>query len=238
MKKLLETSSTKRGLRAGVTAGRGVNVTLAFIFFILVILSLVVIGSLANLHNKLADYPDRSNSSALVCILFSSQASGRFEYGHSHACNAEVYSFAVLAGISVAFLVVSVGRVVVAADIWCTSVLECAVIAVLTVFSFCLGLVITIGLSQTCNTLLDINKEENNCDQNVPDDNKGVKYYDAVDSAQASVWMTFFLLLLLTLVYGIRSFIYVYRLRSKNFSPDNQPILKGDGLEESQTKPI
>jgi hypothetical protein len=52
MKKLLETSSTKRGLRAGVTAGRGVNVTLAFIFFILVILSLVVIGSLANLHNK------------------------------------------------------------------------------------------------------------------------------------------------------------------------------------------
>jgi hypothetical protein len=65
---------------------------------------------------QLADYPDRSNSSALVCILFSSQASGRFEYGHSHACNAEVYSFAVLAGISVAFLVVSVGRVVVAAE--------------------------------------------------------------------------------------------------------------------------
>ena len=52
MKKLLETSSTKRGLRAGVTVGRGVNVTLAFIFFILVILALVVIGSLARLHNQ------------------------------------------------------------------------------------------------------------------------------------------------------------------------------------------
>ena len=65
---------------------------------------------------QLADYPDRSNSSALVCILFSGQESGRFEYGHSDACNAEVNSFAVLAGIFVAFLVVSVVRAVVAAE--------------------------------------------------------------------------------------------------------------------------
>ena len=33
--------------------------------------------------------------------------------------------------------------------------------AVLVLFSFALGLVITSGLSKTCDTILDINKEEN-----------------------------------------------------------------------------
>ena len=65
---------------------------------------------------QLADYPDRANSSARVCILYSSQENGRFEYGHSHACNSEVYGFAVLAAVFVVFLVVSIGRVVVAAE--------------------------------------------------------------------------------------------------------------------------
>ena len=41
------------------------------------------------------------------------------------------------------------------------AIVEVAVIAVLTVFSFSLGLVITSGLSRTCDTVLDINKEEN-----------------------------------------------------------------------------
>lgn len=34
-------------------------------------------------------------------------------------------------------------------------------IAVLAVFTFCLGIVITAGLSKTCDTILKINKEEN-----------------------------------------------------------------------------
>ena len=46
-------------------------------------------------------------------------------------------------------------------SVWYTAIVEVAVIAVLTVFSFSLGLVITSGLSRTCDTVLDINKEEN-----------------------------------------------------------------------------
>ena len=69
---------------------------------------------------QLDDYPDETtvngSSQALVCILYSSQDNGRFEYGHSRACDAEIYGFAFMAGIFVIFIVVSVGRVVTAAE--------------------------------------------------------------------------------------------------------------------------
>lgn len=69
---------------------------------------------------QLDDYPDETtvngSSQALVCILFSSQENGRFEYGHSRACDAEIYGFTFMAAIFVIFFVVSVGRVVMAAE--------------------------------------------------------------------------------------------------------------------------
>ena len=55
---------------------------------------------------------------------------------------------------------------------------------------------------------------------------------------QASVWMSFFLLLLLTLVYGVRVFIFFHRLKLARRSPDRQPLLMKTGLEESHTNPI
>ena len=156
---MIETSPDKRGLRAGVTTGRAVNVTLAFIFFVLVILALVVVGSLANLHKKvstqcnyysystavitllanslqrvlifitvsvsyllslfslqLLDHPDRSNTSH-ICILYSGVSKNNsFKYGDSYSCETEIYGFAIMAGVFVTLLVVSIARVVVAAE--------------------------------------------------------------------------------------------------------------------------
>lgn len=232
---MIETSPDKRGLRAGVTTGRAVNVTLAFIFFVLVILALVVVGSLANLHKKLLDHPDRSNTSH-ICILYSGVSKNNsFKYGDSYSCETEIYGFAIMAGVFVTLLVVSIARVVVAADIWWSAIVEGVVLAVLVVFSFILALVLTSGLAQTCNAVQDINKEENSCNQNVPA-STGIKYYHPVNSAQASAWLAFFLMILLVLMYVIRSYIFFRRRRMKR-SPDQQPVL-AENIEESGDKPV
>lgn len=232
--KMMETSPTKRGFRAGLTVGRGINATLALISFVLVILALVVVGNLAILHNRLIDHPDRFNTS-YICILYSSEKGGLFQYGKSYTCEVEIWGFAIMAGVFVSYLVVSIARVVVAADIWCSAVVETVVMAVLVVFSFILGLIISTGLATTCNTVHNINKEENDCDRNVPN-NSGIKYYHSVNSAQASVWLAFFLMGVMTMIYVIRSYIYFRRLRMQKAS-DHQPVLQ-DNMEESTSKPV
>lgn len=97
------------------------------------------------------------------------------------------------------------------------------------------------------------------CNQNVPD-RSGVEYYPPLNSAQvsscvnynwpassavvlhillqAAVWLGFSLLLILTAIYVIRSFIYLHRLR-RPLSPDLQPIVQNQNkFEESSNNPI
>lgn len=53
--------------------------------------------------------------------------------------------------------------------------------------------------------------------------------------SQASVWLSAFLLLLLVMVYGIRTFIFFYRIKTARKSPDRQPLAE---MEISQNKAI
>lgn len=53
---MLETSPRNRGIRAGLTVGRGINLTLALIFLVLAILALVVVGNLAALQSKVSRF--------------------------------------------------------------------------------------------------------------------------------------------------------------------------------------
>lgn len=130
---MLAASPRNRGIRAGLTVGRGINLTLALIFLVLAILALVVVGNLATLQNKVsclplsvmvleviislqvADHPDTFNTSH-ACILFSSVKDGKFKYSDSYMCESVIWGFAVMAGIYVSFLVVCIARVVVAAE--------------------------------------------------------------------------------------------------------------------------
>ena len=53
---------------------------------------------------------------------------------------------------------------------------------------------------------------------------------------QASVWLAFFLMGVMTMIYVIRSYIYFRRLRMQKAS-DHQPVLQ-DNMEESTSKPV
>ena len=53
---------------------------------------------------------------------------------------------------------------------------------------------------------------------------------------QASAWLAFFLMMLMTVVYVIRSYIFFRRMRMKK-ALDQQPVLE-DSSEESGNKPV
>lgn len=46
-------------------------------------------------------------------------------------------------------------------SIWCSALVEAVVLGVLVIWTLVLGLVLSMGLASTCDTLRDINKEEN-----------------------------------------------------------------------------
>lgn len=46
-------------------------------------------------------------------------------------------------------------------SIWCSAIVDAIVLGVLVLLTLVYGLVLTRGLASTCDTLLDINKEEN-----------------------------------------------------------------------------
>lgn len=64
---------------------------------------------------QLADHPDKFNTSH-ICILFSSEKDGHFQYGGSYMCEGVIWGFAIMAGTYVSFLVVCLARAVVAAE--------------------------------------------------------------------------------------------------------------------------
>ena len=73
----METSPEKRGLRAGVTVGRVVNVVIALIFFVLFMLALVVVGTLSVLHGKAScPHTQCKGRYAMWSWFFSSSAVG------------------------------------------------------------------------------------------------------------------------------------------------------------------
>lgn len=64
---------------------------------------------------QLVEHPDGFNTSH-VCILYSDERDGKFQYGDSYSCEAVIGGFAIMAGVFVSFLVVCLARVVVAAE--------------------------------------------------------------------------------------------------------------------------
>ena len=73
--------------------------------------------SFLSLSNQLESYHDNFNkNNSQNCILFADFEDGEFDDRYEESCELEIYGFAIIGGVALIFLVVSIIRVVVAAE--------------------------------------------------------------------------------------------------------------------------
>jgi len=120
-----------------------------------------------------------------------------------------------------------------------TVIAEVVVLSVCVVLSFIVGVIISIGLRVTCDKLREQDPDmTGGCDQKIPNNDTGIKFYGWMNSAQGTAWFVFTFLVIALVVFIIRMVIF-FRRRKKSPHEDREILTAEDHPPEDElAKPI